>query len=187
MSSLYKKYDLVWEMDGKLVGYKAVVDCVDVSLVPEDLHRHLVRDSTAEYLQPLPALKRNYDLLWEGAGGMEGFNAVVSSRVDLGKLPMILTAHVVPQSDALPRPTFHSWDSANPLYSKTSQLIGHKIEQTKAPHSDETQSWHGLSGKFTSHFPDPGRYGGLNCSMNKNAVTKGPSFGTTPYYEARAT
>ena len=191
----HTKYDLVWEEDGRSVGYKCVVESgVDASALPPALREAVVKDSAAAFLQPRPALKRPLDLVWEpeegGGGGRVGFKAAVNSRVDPARLPPFLRACVLCQEDTAQGPhEYLPYPSArNPVYSRTSENIGACVGEVTPPKLDRTQVWAGLTGQFTSTFPsEPARSGSLNCSMNRHVVTKGPTFGTTPYFEPRAT
>eukprot|EP01059_Diplonema_ambulator_P001916 TRINITY_DN11578_c0_g1_i1.p1 TRINITY_DN11578_c0_g1~~TRINITY_DN11578_c0_g1_i1.p1 ORF type:complete len:206 (+),score=40.23 TRINITY_DN11578_c0_g1_i1:43-618(+) len=191
MSLRYQRYDLVWEEDGRLVGYKQVVDCgVDADAVPDEVRRCLMKNSGAEFLQPRPALKKPMDLVWGEGDGLVGYKEVISSRLDPEKLPMSLSNFVRPSAvtSAQPHTYLTLLDNVNPSYSATSKQIGYKVtEQPHAKH-DPTQTWTGLQGKFTSTFPTaPGRSGSLNTTMDKHPAMKGPSFAATPYFEPRIT
>ncbi|KAJ9469740.1 hypothetical protein DIPPA_06264 [Diplonema papillatum] len=192
MSQQYKRYDLVWNDGGERKGYKLAVEyTVDMSLVPSEVQELLERDAQGvTWVDPLPALKQNFDLVWEEDGRLVGFEGVVSSKVNVPKLPAAVSRYIRPTDLVKGQP--HSYHTRLPLknhmYTKTSQLIGLQAE-CSYPKNDTTQPWNGLNGKFTNTFPGGQSMSNtaLNCSMTRHSVTKGPSFGTTPYFEGRIT
>ena len=189
MSSLYQRYDLIWEENGEQVGYKMVVEChVDLDVMPENVRHHIVRDSGVKYIVPRPALRKSLDLVWweEEEDQWVGFTGIINSRVDPAKLPSELREIVKTHEEVrkLPHRIIDTTEVLNPSYARSSQRIGADVT-TK---SDPKATWKGLNGTFTSTFPaTPSHYGGLNCSTTRHTVTRGPSFGTTPFFESRIT
>ena len=193
MSTTYTKYDFVWEEEGELVGYKSVIESgVDVDVISDGaLRQHLMKNSGVHYVQPRPALKKPFDLVWEVDGVWRGFLGAVNSRLDPARLPAELAVYFKPtrETESLPHEYCSYAESENPIYQRTSQMLGDSVTTVTPSKLDQSQVWTGLSGKFTATFPSTGAIhsGSLNCSMNRHSVTKGPSFGTTPYFEPRAT
>eukprot|EP01060_Flectonema_neradi_P036424 TRINITY_DN6995_c0_g1_i1.p1 TRINITY_DN6995_c0_g1~~TRINITY_DN6995_c0_g1_i1.p1 ORF type:complete len:201 (+),score=22.03 TRINITY_DN6995_c0_g1_i1:465-1067(+) len=189
MSDMYRRFDLVWEENDQKVGYKTVVECsIDLEILPDHVKMHVVKNSGVHFLEPRPALRRNMDLMWweEESNQWVGFAGVVNSRVDPARLPAALKELVRTPDDVrkIPHQYIPLPEMFNPSYARSSQSIGAEV----ASKSDPKQTWNGLNGTFTSTFPTtPSHHGGLNCSMTKHPVIKGPSFGTTPFFESRIT
>jgi len=170
--------NLMWVVDGQLVGYRAVVKPIFArGALPLWLRAHCltVEETQAagrfRYLPAQTALLAPYNLIWPAAGDStyEGIPGVITSNIELHLLPVKLREAILPAAST-PQGVVRFVPSEppkrHPMYFSSSETFGTGVE--KAANARAAHNWAGRKGDFTQCFTTGSfRSSGLNTSLKR--------------------